>query len=95
MEEKRAEEDKIRLEVREALLALDTAEKNIPTTRKAIEQGEENLRVSQERYKAQVTTITEVLDAQTRLTQSRVNYFRALYDHNIAKAQLLRALGEY
>ncbi len=87
--------DDIRLEVRQALLDLDTAEKNIPTTRKAIEQGEENLRVSEERYKAQVTTITEVLDAQTRLTQSRVNYFRALYDHNIAKAQLLRALGEY
>ena len=88
-------EDDIRLEVRRALLDLDTAEKNIPTTRKAIEQGEENLRVSEERYKAQVTTITEVLDAQTRLTQSRVNYFRAVYDHNISKAQLLRALGEY
>lgn len=88
-------EDDIRLEVREALLALDTAEKNIPTTRKAIEQGEENLRVSEERYKAQVTTITEVLDAQTRLSRTRVNYFGALYNHNVAKARLLRALGKY
>ena len=95
METKLALEDDIGLEVREALLALDTAEKNIPTTRKAIEQGKENLRVSEERYKAQVTTITEVLDAQTRLTRSRVNYFGALYNHNVAKAQLLRALGEY
>jgi outer membrane protein len=95
METKRALEDSINLEVKTALLDLETAEKNIPTTRKAVEQGEENLRVSEERYKAQVTTITEVLDAQTRLSQARMNYFRAFYDHNLAKARLLRAIGEY
>jgi len=78
-----------------AMLDLETSEKNIPTTRQAVEQGEENLRVSEERYKAQVTTITEVLDAQTRLSQARVNYFMAFYDHNLAKARLLRAVGEY
>ena len=95
MDTKVAVENDIRLEVREALLALDTAEKNIPTTRTAVKQGEENLRVEEERYKAQVTTITEVLLATTRLTQARVNYFGALYNHNVARAQLLRALGEY
>ena len=88
-------EDSIGLELKRAVLDLETAEKNIPTTRKAVEQGEENLRVSEERYKAQVTTITEVLDAQTLLTRARVNYYRALYDHNLAKARLLRAMGEY
>lgn len=95
MDTKVSIENDIRLEVRDALLALDTAEKNIPTTQTAVKQGEENLRVEEERYKAQVTTITEVLLATTRLTQARVNYFGALYQHNIAKAQLLRALGEY
>ncbi|MCD6298013.1 MAG: TolC family protein, partial [Deltaproteobacteria bacterium] len=69
--------------------------KNIPTTSKAVEQAEENLRVSEERYKAQVTTSTEVLDAQTLLTEGRMNYYRALYDHNLAKARLRRAIGEY
>ena len=95
MEEKRSAENEISRQIREALLALDTAEKNIPTTQTAVKQGEENLRVEEERYKAQVTTITEVLLATTRLTRARVNYFRALYEHNIAKAALLRALGEY
>jgi len=95
METQRAIEDSINLELKTALLDLETSEKNIPTTRKAVEQGEENLRVSEERYKAQVTTITEVLDAQTRLSQARVNYFMAFYDHNLAKARLLRAIGEY
>ena len=92
---KAALEDSIKLEIKEALLNLETAEKNIPTTRKAVEQGEENLRVNEERYKAQVTTITEVLDAQALLTRARVNYYRALYDHNLARAKLERALGTY
>jgi outer membrane protein len=88
-------EDNISLEVKEAVLALEREEKNIPTTQKAVEQGEENLRVSSERYKAQVTTITEVLDAQTRLSQARLNYYRALYEHNLARARLERAIGTY
>lgn len=87
-------ENAIRFEVKSAVLSLDEAEKNIPTTRKAVEQAEENLRVNEERYRAQVTTITEVLDAQTLLTRARVDYYRALYGHNVARARLLRAMGE-
>lgn len=92
---KQAMEDKIRLQVKEALLGLEEAEENIPTTRKAVEQARENLRVMRKRYKAQVTTMTEVLDAQTMLTEARMNYFHALYSHHLAKARLERALGTY
>ncbi len=92
---KKALEDSISLEVKDAVLALEEAEKNIPTTEKAVEQAEENLRVSQERYKAQVTTSTEVLDAQTLLTQARTNYYNAVYDKKLARARLKRALGTY
>ncbi|MBW1703704.1 MAG: TolC family protein [Deltaproteobacteria bacterium] len=92
---KKALEDGIRLEIKDAMLALEEAEKNIPATRKAVEQAEENLRVSEERYKAQVTTSTEVLDAQTLLTEGRMNYYRALYDHNLARSRLQRAIGAY
>jgi outer membrane protein TolC len=95
MQTRQSLEDRISLDVKRALLELETAERNIPSTRKAVEQGEENLRVSEERYKAQVTTITEVLDAQTRLSQARVNYYRALYSHKLAEARLQRAMGEY
>lgn len=88
-------EDGIKLELKQAILNLKEAEEKIPTSEKAVEQAEENLRVSEERYKAQVTTSTEVLDAQTLLSQARMNYYNALYDHNLAKATLLRAVGEY
>jgi len=87
--------DGINFEIKQAILDIEKEEKNIPTTKKAVEAAEENLRVSQERYKAQVTTSTEVLDAQTLLTEASVNYYRALYDRNLAKARLQRAMGEY
>jgi outer membrane protein len=88
-------EEQIQLQVKDAVLDLKTAEENIPITQKAVEQGEENLRVSQERYKAQVSTSTEVLDAQRYLTRARVNHFNALFDYHLARARLLRAMGTY
>jgi len=88
-------EDGIRLQVKQSILDLDSSAKNIPTTQKGIESGEENLRVNAERYKAQVSTITDLLDAQTLLARVRLDYYRALYDHNLAKARLERAIGNY
>jgi outer membrane protein TolC len=88
-------EDGIRLQVKQATLDLDSSAKNIPTTQKGVDAGEENLRVNAERYKAQVSTITDLLDAQTLLARARLDYYRALYDHNLAKARLERALGNY
>ena len=57
--------------------------------------GEKNLRVNTEGYRAQMITMTEVLDAQALLTRARVNYYKALYFHNLAKANLQRAVGTY
>ena len=88
-------EDGIRLQVKQAVLDIDSSASNIPVTQKGIESGEENLRVNAERYKAQVSTITDLLDAQTLLARARLDYYRALYDHNLAKARLDRALGNY
>jgi outer membrane protein len=88
-------EDSIKLELKKSTLDLKEAEEKIPTAQKAVEQAEENLRVSELRYKAQVTTSTEVLDALTLLSQARMNYYNALYDHNVARATMLRAVGEY
>jgi len=88
-------EDGIRLQVKQAMLDLDSSAKNIPTTQKGVDAGEENLRVNAERYKAQVSTITDLLDAQTLLARARLDYYRALYDHNLAKARLERAVGNY
>jgi outer membrane protein len=86
--------DNIQLEVKEAYLSLREAEKNIQVAKKAVVQAEENFRMNEERYKQQVATSTDVLDALTLLTQARTNYFNALSEHNTAWARLERAMGE-
>jgi len=85
--------DAISLEVKESYLNLKEAEKNISVARTAREQAEENLRLNQERYNEQMATTTDVLDAQTLLTEAHSNYYNALSDYHIAKARLERAVG--
>lgn len=86
-------EKQVRLDVQNAYLQVRDTAARIRVTQKAVAQGEENLRLNEERYKEQVGTATDVIDAQTLLTRTRVNYYTALYDHQMAKAQLLWAMG--
>ena len=86
--------DNIELEVKQAFLRVNETEKNITTIEKAIEQAKENLRITEERYKEQVSTTTDVLIAQTLLTETMTNYYNSLYDFKIAKAVLYRAMGQ-
>lgn len=85
--------DQVDLQVKEAYLYLKESEKNIQTSQVAVKQAEENYRITMERYREQLTTNTELLDAQTLLTKAQNNYFNSLGVFNTAKAQLLRAMG--
>lgn len=86
--------DSIRLEVKEAYLNTMESEKNIVAVEKAVQQARENYRISEERYKEQMATSTDVLDARTLLSKTITNYYRALYDFKIAQASLYRAMGQ-
>ena len=86
--------DNIHLEIKEAYLRTIESEKNILTIEKAIEQARENLRITEERFKEQVSTQTDVLVAQTLETDTMTNYYNALYAFKIAKAILYRAIGQ-
>ena len=60
---------------------------------KATEQAEENFRINTERYREQVGTSTDVIDAQTLLTKARSDHDNALGDYSISRARLERAMG--
>jgi outer membrane protein len=85
--------DQVRLDVQNAYLSVKETADRIKTTQTAVIQGEENLRLNEERYKESVGTATDVIDAETLLTRTRVNYWTAVYDHQMAKAQMLWAIG--
>jgi outer membrane protein len=85
--------DQVRLDVQNAYLKVKQTADQIRTTEKAVTQATENLRLNEERYKEAVGTATDVIDADTLLTRTRVNYWTAVYDHQMAKAQLLWTMG--
>jgi len=86
-------QDQIRLEVKNAFLELKNAEQQVRVAYKAIEQAEENFRINQERYREQLATSTDVIDAQTLLTKAKSDYATALGDYNISYSKLERAMG--
>jgi len=85
--------EQVQLDVQTAYLKIKETADRIKTTQVAVTQGEENLRLNEERYKESVGTATDVIDAETLLTKTRVNYWTAVYDHQMAKAQILWAIG--
>jgi outer membrane protein len=85
--------EQVQLDVQNAYLKIKETVDRIRTTETAVTQGEENLRLNEERYKESVGTATDVIDADTLLTRTRVNYWTAVYDHQMSKAQMLWAVG--
>jgi outer membrane protein TolC len=84
----------IELDVQQAWLSLKEAMERLDVTKKTLEQAEEDMRVSEGRYKEGMGNILEVIDAQTALTQARTNNVVALYDIENARAKLDRAIGK-
>ena len=91
---RREAEEQVDLQVQQYHLALQDSSKNIATAKAAIISASENFRITLERFKEQMATNTEVLDAQTLLTQANNNYFNALASYNLAEARLLRTMGQ-
>ncbi|WP_196602395.1 TolC family protein [Pectinatus frisingensis] len=87
------ERDDVLLEVHQYYLNLREAETRIETSKVTVEQAEESLRVANTRYEAGVGTNLDVLDAVLAFTTAKTNYIQALYDYNINKSQLDRAIG--
>jgi outer membrane protein TolC len=84
----------VRLEVEAAALNVTSAQQRILTTGKSVEQAEEGYGIEQDKYDFGKGTIVDVLDAQSALLEAQSTYYRALADHEIAKAQLRLATGE-
>jgi len=85
--------NQIRREVEQAFYNLQANEQNIDTARVAVEQGEESLRLARLRFQAGVGTQTDVINAQSALTQARGNLLTAIIDYNRSLAALQRAVS--
>jgi len=87
-------ESAVAIEVEQALSGLQVSVLTLEKAEASVEASEEQLRIEKERYAQNVNTSTEVLDAQTRLTQALLERENARYDIFIALAKLEKATGK-
>lgn len=83
----------VTLEVRQAFLDAEAAAQRAEAAHDAADEAKESLRIVQNRYEAGLTTITELLRAQTAQLDARTLYLNALQDWQVSQAQLARAAG--
>lgn len=84
----------VALEVRTRWLNLSEARERVAVSKVAVDQAEENMNVVQDRYRQQLSTYTEVLDAEKQRVEAHANFYNASYDEALAFFRLRRAVGD-
>jgi outer membrane protein TolC len=83
----------VNADVRDAILDIQSAAKLVEATRSNVELAREALSEAQQRFKAGVADSLPVSQALATDRQAEDQYISALYQHNVAKLSLARALG--
>jgi outer membrane protein TolC len=82
-------ERQVAVEVDQAATLLDASQARLATASAAIAAAEESLRIMRDRYEAGLSTVTELLRAETALVESRLRLLAAR--HGVRSAQLNQA----
>jgi outer membrane protein TolC len=80
-------------DVRDALLDIASAQKQVEVTKSSVALANEALSEAQQRYANGVSDNLAVSQAEQSLAQANSQYVTSLYQHNVAKLSLARALG--
>ena len=86
-------EDRVRHQVTEAILNLQTAQERLKVARAALAQAKEGLRLISLRYETGLTILLDLLSAEDALKNAELSRVGALFDTHLAQAGLELALG--
>ncbi len=86
--------NQIRFEVVRAYQQYVSSRERLLVAGQVIDQATEAHRIVQNRYREGLTTITEVLRAETALVRARLNLIAARYDHYVSYAHVLLSVGK-
>ena len=82
------------LQTKSAYIRMKAAENNIETSAEAVLKAKENLSIAQARYEEGVDILLNLTDAQEKLIRAGTNYYTALYEYNLGRANLEKAMGK-
>jgi outer membrane protein TolC len=83
----------VNADIRSAILDIQSAAKLVEAAKSNVDLATEALSEAQQRFHAGVADNLPVSQAQTTFEQANDQYISALYQHNVAKLSLARALG--
>ncbi len=83
----------IRLEVRKAKADAEAARERVAVTEASVAQAEESLRIIRNRYSSGLATMSDLLRAETALTEAKMRRLAALYDQRMSVIGLELAAG--
>ena len=83
----------IEADVRDALLDIASSQQQVEVSHSNVELSNEVLSEAQQRYSAGVSDNLAVSQAQQSVAQAAGQYINSLYQHNLAKLNLARAMG--
>ncbi|RUM91749.1 MAG: hypothetical protein DSZ23_01360, partial [Thermodesulfatator sp.] len=86
--------DHVRFEVKNAFLLWMDAKEGVQVAKSVLEQALEDYQLNRARYRQQLASNTDTLDAQSRLTRARSEYFSSLALELSALAELEYAVGK-
>lgn len=86
--------NQIRFEVVRAYQQFISARERLAVVARVSEQASETLRIVQDRYNAGLSTMTELLRAETALVRARTDVMAARYDHYVGFASVMLAAGK-
>jgi outer membrane protein TolC len=83
----------VELQVKQSYYNLQASHDRIEATATSVQEAEEGLRIVQKRYESGMTTFVDVLGAESALIRARTSALQALFDNNVADAELRLATG--
>jgi OMF family outer membrane factor len=85
--------EQIRLAVEQAFFSLQENQQNLESSRAAVEQATEGLRLARLRFQAGVGQQTDVTQSEADLTRAQGNFLSATLDYNRQLMNLKRAVS--
>jgi outer membrane protein TolC len=83
----------LKLQVRRAWADLRAAQQRIEAARAAVAESEESLRITQNRYAAGMSNVTDLLRTETAVLETRTRFLAAVHDQRVAATMLEYAAG--
>lgn len=83
----------LNVEVKTSLSALMESKENVAAQSKTVKLAERNYSLMQSRFKNGFAKLTDLLDAELVLKESKTNYLNEIYNHLCARAEFEKVVG--